>query len=318
MIVLGLDLGGTKLASALFDEQGKILDRDLKYLEKRSGKQVALLIKKQIDQHLNKAIRHNKTVKAIGISVPGIYNSKTGCVWAPNIPDWDQYPLLKEISSIPELRNMKVSIDSDRACYILGETWQGAAKGCSNAIFIAVGTGIGAGILSDGRIVRGHSDVAGAVGWMTLDSAFKKEYASCGFFEYHASGLGLEQAARDNIDKKSIKSSMTHLPFDKINTKIIFEAFQSGDPVAHEIINRAILYWGMAVANLVSIFNPEKIIFGGGIFGPAAQFIPQIIKEAEKWAQPISMQQVKIELSLLGADAGLFGAAKLAFQAIQH
>ena len=316
MMILGLDLGGTKLASALFDAKGKILYRTLEYLKKNRGEQVGLLIKRQIDRQLKEAKKKNRKLNAIGISVPGIYNHQSGCVWAPNIPGWEQYPLLKEISSLPELSKVKVSIDSDRACYILGETWQGSAKGCSNAIFIAVGTGIGAGILSDGKIVRGKNDIAGAIGWMTLARPFKKKYASCGFFEYFASGKGLAQAARDIIRKKSIKSALARLPDNKINTKLIFEAYQAGDPIANELMKRAISYWGMAVANLVSIFNPEKIIFGGGVFGPAAQFLPQIVTEAKKWAQPISMRQVEIELSILGADAGLFGAGKLALLAM--
>jgi glucokinase len=316
MNVLGLDLGGTKLASALFNGQGTILYRDLSYLENKKGTEVGLLIKKHIQRQIKKAYDLNLKVSAIGISVPGIYYSETGLVWAPNISNWDRYPLLSEISSLPESKRIKVSIDSDRACYILGETWQGCASGSKNAIFIAVGTGIGAGILCDGKILRGHNDIAGAVGWMALDKSFKKGYESCGFFEYHASGDGLSRRTHNILNKKSpSKGILTKLQPGAITSKDLFEAYNTGDAVAEQVIKSAITFWGMAVANLVSIFNPEKIIFGGGVFGPALQFLSHIEKEAKKWSQPISMKQVKIEGSALGTEAGLYGAGKLALLA---
>ena len=95
----------------------------------------------------------------------------------------------------------------------------------------------------------------------------------------------------------------------------VFAAYERGDPVAKEVITQAVEFWGMAVANLVSLFNPEKIIFGGGVFGPAAQFLGDIYAEARKWAQPISIKQVKLQASKLGGDAGLYGAGCLALQA---
>jgi len=98
----------------------------------------------------------------------------------------------------------------------------------------------------------------------------------------------------------------------KITTQDVFSAYHSGDAVAAEIIAQAVEYWGMAAANLVSLFNPEKIIFGGGVFGPATELIPDIKREAEKWAQPISMKQVSFEASALAGDAGVYGAGFLA------
>ena len=96
--------------------------------------------------------------------------------------------------------------------------------------------------------------------------------------------------------------------------KIFLHAYDANDKLAIAVINNAIEYWGMAVANLVSLFNPEKIIFGGGVFGPALKFLDAIYDEAKKWAQPISMQQVKLEGAALGNEAGLYGAAYLALK----
>ena len=316
MNFIGLDLGGTKLSGALFNQTGEILFKNLNPLEKKQGQEVGASIKEQITQLISFSRTNNLEINAIGVSVTGIYYSKTGNVWAPNIPGWTDYPLLKEITAMPETENLKVKIDSDRACYILGETWQGSARGCKDTIFLAIGTGIGAGIMVDGTILRGHTDIAGAIGWMALNQSFRDEYKACGCFEYHASGEGIAKVAREILaDDHNYSGVLKNKPTDQITSHDIFEAYKSRDPIATKVLNECIAYWGMAVANLVSTFNPEKIIFGGGVFGPAAQFLDRIKIEAECWAQPISMKQVSLEISALGGDAGLIGAGRLAFMA---
>jgi len=319
MSLIGVDLGGTKLAVAIFSRKGKILHKEATALEKRQGEEVGALIKNRLQRLLSVGQELRIAIDGIGVSVPGIYYSKTGNVWAPNIPGWDNYPLLSEILSIPELNNIKVKIESDRACYILGETWQGTAKGCMNAIFIAVGTGIGAGILIDGKILRGHSDIAGAIGWLALDRIYRREYKTCGCFEYHASGEGIAKVARELL-KKDLNYSgiLRRRDVGQITSHDIFEAYKTHDPIAEKVLENCVAFWGMAVANLVSLFNPEKVIFGGGIFGPAAQFLDRIKNEARLWAQPISIQQVTLEVSALGGDAGLFGAGRLALTALSE
>src|ERR1019366_4429958 len=188
------------------------------------------------------------------------------------------------------------------------------------AIFLAVGTGIGAGILIDGRVLRGAHDVAGAIGWLALDRPFRPEYVPCGSFEYHASGTGLARVANETLAQRPSGRAPNTPPLHHSITpsfdsaRDVFSAFDRGDPVAREVVAQAVQFWGMAVANLVSLFNPEKIIFGGGVFGPAAQFLGDIYAEARKWAQPISIKQVKLQASKLGGDAGLYGAGCLALQ----
>ncbi len=313
MAVIGVDLGGTKLAAAVFRASGEMLARKVTPLDGRSGRDVGVLIVQEIRELMDGGVQAGgEQVTGVGISVPGIYRVTKGTVWAPNIPGWEDYPLLDEVSQTITDNGIRVRIDSDRACYILGEAWLGAARGCSNAIFLAVGTGIGAGVLCDGRIIRGHGDIAGAVGWMSLHPDFREEYASCGYFEYHASGAGLVKSARDLLEMEpGLQSVLRSKKVDEIGTRDVFEASEAGDPAAARITGNAIRCWGMAVANLVSTFNPEKIIFGGGVFGPAANYLDDIAAEARKWAQPISMQQVRLEKSQLGGDAGLTGAGRL-------
>ncbi len=317
--VIGIDLGGTKLAGALFDQDGQMRSKETLPVEKRSANAAGSLIQQLIRRLIAAAKADGIQITAIGVSVPGIYYATTGKVWAPNIPGWTAYPLLDEIMAMPEVQGIKVRIDSDRAVYILGEAWQGAAKGCKHAIFLAIGTGIGAGILIDGQILRGHQDIAGAVGWISLDRPFRDRYQSCGCFEYHASGEGLARAARELLARDVHYSGLLkNKSADQITAPDIFAAYQNHDPIAIQVLDDAIVCWGTAVANLVSIFNPEKIIFGGGVFGPAAQFIPRIKREAERWAQPISFRQVELAVSTLAGDAGLIGAGRLAFMALDE
>src|SRR6185312_2594090 len=201
MSLLAFDLGGTKLATAVFNERGKILWREIAPLEKRKGTGVGELITERIHSLSETAKVSGDHVVSIGISVPGIYHAKTGTVWAPNIPDWDDYPLLAEIKKVAD--EIPVTIDSDRACYILGEVWKGNAQQCHDAIFLSVGTGIGAGILISGTVLRGSQDIAGAIGWMALNKPFSNDYIQCGCFEHYTSGEGIAKLAQKFINEKS-------------------------------------------------------------------------------------------------------------------
>ena len=315
MPVIALDLGGTKLAAALLSNEGDLLFIETAPLEKRNGPEVSHLILQQANDLIKKAANENITVSSLGICVPGIAYTKTGRVWAPNIPGWNDYPLLNELQKGLENKQLKIKIDSDRACYILGEVWKGNARGCRDAIFLAVGTGIGAGILVNNQVLRGANDIAGAIGWLGLSKPFDNKFIPCGCFEYNASGEGIVKVAKEMMAEGHFKQSiLMDIDSGPLTAKDIFDAYVKRDQLAVTVLNNAIKYWGMAVANLVSLFNPEKIIFGGGVFGPALIFLDAIYNEAKKWAQPISIRHVQLVGSALGNDAGLYGAGYLALK----
>jgi glucokinase len=170
------------------------------------------------------------------------------------------------------------------------------------------------GILIEGNVLRGAHDIAGAIGWMALDRPFKEAYISCGCFEHYTSGEGIAKQAQQLLrEEKNYSGELKNKPIEEIDCRDVFNAYENKDEVAQQVIAMCIEFWGMATANLVSLFNPEKIIFGGGVFGPAIPLIPQIKTEATRWAQPISIQQVTFETAALGADAGVYGAGYLAF-----
>jgi glucokinase len=306
--VIAFDLGGTKLASALFSSDGKPSARRSQPLNTREGAEVGAMIIAEIRRLKSVASKGSATIRAVGVSVPGIANARTGRVWAPNIPGWADYPLKQEIRSALAGASTKVIVENDRAASMLGELWQGAARGCRHAAFLAVGTGIGAGILVDGRILQGAQGIAGSIGWLALDRPFESEYTACGCFESHASGVGIAKVAAHKLQKNA-KYRGPLRDLSTLTAHDVFRAHQQGDELAKAVIDEAIEFWGLACANLVSLFNPERIIFGGGVFGPATEFIDRIADEARRWAQPIAMQQVTFEAAKLGSDAALYGAA---------
>jgi len=179
---------------------------------------------------------------------------------------------------------------------VTGEQWLGAACGLTDVTFLAVGTGIGAGIISGGRLIRGAGDIAGAVGWFALDPRTKEIYKRVGCFEAESAGPALARRAGGQL-----------------TTEAIIERARHGDSAARQIVDETIQYLAMGVANLVSVLNPQMIVLGGGLMQAGDLFLEPVRREMLQWAQPIAAKQVRIELSALGEDAGMLGAARLAF-----
>ncbi len=318
MAIIALDIGGTKIAGAIFQPDGTMIDCRKRLIQARVGSEVGALAAEMLKTMVNVARRKHLSVSGVGVCIPGIVYSQTNRVWAPNIPGWDNYPLYDDLRAVlPD--DVDLCIDSDRTCYILGEMWTGAAQNSDNAIFIAVGTGIGAGIIVDGHILHGAGDIIGATGWLALQPPYSAEYDACGCFEYYASGNGIGARARDAIRAdRSYKGVLRQKPVARITAHDVFAAYPEGDPIAKAVLGKAVEMWGMASANLVSLLNPEKIIWGGGVFGPAKELIGDIYKEACKWAQPISIKQVEFLPTQLSGSAGLLGAAYLTIKNQQH
>lgn len=245
MAVIGIDLGGTKIISAIFDKEGNILCKTSHLLENRIGKEVGQLVLQTIDELISMSGKKMEDIEALGICVPGIADSKTGLVWAPNIEEWENYPLQKEIEEYINNDKIKINIASDRTCYILGETWKGAAKNAKNAVFIAVGTGIGMGLLIDGKIVHGHGDVVGSAGWFALETPYFDEYERYGCLESYASGDGIARQTKKLLKEGLLfrESTLYKKQMETITAKDVFEAYSRGDSLAKFVIGKAIILW---------------------------------------------------------------------------
>ena len=287
--VVAIDLGGTKLASAVVDSSGSILARrrcaSTGSIPEIAGEAAAVLAEAGLNWD---------EVSGAALILPGIYNPRTGRAWAPNVWGTDEVPIAGPLGeAIP----VRLRIASDRSGYVLGESWLGAAAGLSDVVFLAIGTGIGAGILSGGRILEGTGGVAGAVGWFSLSSEFREAYANMGCQEAEAAGPAVARRA------------------GAVSAENAAELARAGDVKAQAAFAEAARYLGAGVANLISTLNPEMVVVGGGLMHASDLLLDPIRREAGRWAQPIAFRQTRIEMTALGDDAGLLGAARLALDA---
>ena len=321
-----VDIGGTKIASALFTASGDISARDKTPIDRAGGDAAAAQVAGRVEALAAAAREAGGRLAAVGLCVPGIAYSATGRVWAPNIQGWDQYPLLEKIRAhvpsvhVPASPAVPLVLESDRSAYVAGEAWRGAAAGATDAVFLAVGTGIGAGLISGGRLLHGREDIAGAVGWFALDPDFEPEYAEMGCFEAEASGNSVARKARRELERgrPSIMLELAGGRLEDVTAETVAEAARRGDALAREIGAKVALYLGMGIANIISLLNPEVVVLGGGLFRAADLFLDPVRREAARWAQPLAARAVRIEVSRLGEDAGLYGCGRLGWQAIEQ
>lgn len=315
---IGVDVGGTKVACGLVDLKGRVLARNRKAIDISDGdgrcpaEQIAGMIRELADI----ARVTGNPVVACGIAVPAVVDREAGkVVWAPNIPGWRDFPLGEFLRSKTEI---PVCLDHDGPAAVAGEQWVGAARGLSHVVLIIIGTGIGAGLILGGRVYRGSQGIAGGIGWSCLESDAIEAplYRGKGFLETVAAGPGIAREVRDEIlrGRTSLALEISGGDPGAITTEAVLAAAARGDEVAREVLARAVRYIGMATANLVSTFNPEIVVLGGGVGGHLGPYIDDIKHVVEVTAQPQAGAVVRVVTAELGDDAGVIGAAKIAFE----
>lgn len=294
MRTLGIDLGGTKTALLAVDETGRVLAR-ARRPSHEDGRPLAFdALAGWARETLRAAGLDWADLDGVGAVVPGIFDPRTGRAWAPNLWGPDEIALADALSSHLPVR---LTIDSDRSGYVAGEQWLGAARGARDAVFLAVGTGIGAGILVDGRVVRGTGGVAGAVGWLPIDPRWQPAYGRMGCLEAEAAGPALARRGRAATAEE------------------VVEAARAGDPTALHAVAETIEALAMGIAGLIGLLNPEVVVLGGGLMQARDLFLDPLRQAVTRWAQPFAVLQCRIEPTALGDDAGALGAARLAFPA---
>jgi glucokinase len=301
--VLAVDLGGTKLAAALVNADGKVLAR--KSVEVAGNfpqapvKQIVALARELVG---GKSLRGR--VSAAGVAVPGLVR-RDGSVWAPNLPGWKRMPLARRLKSA---LGVTVVVESDRNAAVLGEAWRGSARGKSDAIVLMLGTGIGAGILSGGRLVRGAHELSGCAGWMVVTDEPALNGQLMGQLESLAAGPAIARAAQRELARGK-GGLLKEIPADRIDAYEVAEAARRGDTVGIEVYLKAGRLLGYGVANLVSLFDPEIVVIGGGLAGASDLFLDTLRRAMKERAQPIAAKKVKVTVSRLGGEANLLGVA---------
>jgi glucokinase len=287
--VIAVDLGGTKLAAALVNGKGQVSEQKILAVDTSSSMEPVHQIVK-VARELIGAKRGKGKILGIGVAVPGLVR-RDGTVWAPNLKGWTKMPLALRLQRALKL---PVIVESDRNAAVLGEAWCGAARGKSDAIVLMLGTGIGAGILSGGNLVRGAHELSGCAGWMVVADAFGSEARKFGQLESLAAGPAIARAARAS------------------NAQDAAVAARRGDRKSIKIFLEAGRTLGYGVANLVSLFDPEIVVIGGGLAKAGDLFLKELRKAVKERAQPIAATRVRIVTSPLGSHANLLGVARLA------
>ncbi len=308
-IVIGVDVGGTKVATGLVDSAGRILAQVSEGLEASEIRPETTIL--QIERQI-RAICDTAglgVVPPVGIGIPAVVSREDGVViWTQNIPGWRDVPLCSEISR--RLHTTDISIDFDGNTAVLAEAWVGAGAGMRNVVCLIIGTGIGAGIVLDGRLYRGSSGIPGGVGWYALDPELVPEAMSkrTAIFETLCSGPALVRTANRRAGDQGEAERY-------VDTYALFAGYDQGESGAVEVLERAIRYVGMACANLVSTLNPDVLVIAGGIgleYCKRSKLYGEICHMTKNLAQPMASQVVKILPAKLGRDAGIVGAARLA------
>lgn len=311
-IVLATDLGGTNLRMAAVDRNGEILYRtkhetpqterafEIIYAIVEAAEECRLKVKQQGD------------ILGFAAAVPGTVNVANGIILkAPNVPSLDGFRISATLKN--EL-GLPCFLENDANAATVGENWLGASKGFQNSIMVTLGTGVGGGIIIDGRILRGIDGTAGEIGHICVEPfGVPCGCGSRGCLEQYASATAIVRLARElgsiypnsNLPEKSQLSALE-----------IYEAGTQRDELALEVFRQQGFYLGITLAGLINTLNPEVIVIGGGAAAGWDLFMPPTIEQIQKRAYKEPSERAKIVSAKCGDDAGILGAAKLAFEGV--
>lgn len=298
-IVFAVDLGGTHLRVALVDDSGKILQH-LKQETPKDESPDAIL------DALAKAAREwdCDRVVAASIMVPGAVDSdKAIVVQAPNLPSLINFELKAELQ---RRLGWPVFLENDANAAAVGEMWLGAARGCTDVISVTLGTGVGGGVILNGKLWRGSHGSAGEIGHTTVDpfSGLKCKCGNTGCLELFASATAIVRMARE-------------LGMKELTAEDVYEAGRNGNEQAQSVFKRFGMYLGIGLANLINLIDPQIIVITGGAANGWDLFANEMYRQVGERAFRATAQQVKIARAERGDNAGLLGAAKIALQDLQ-
>jgi glucokinase len=313
MYYIGIDLGGTKIAAGLTDCNGKIIHKDsVPTVRERPYQDIVRDMAQLTLKVIEDAGLKVDDVKSIGIGSPGTPNNEKGIlVYANNLTCFVNVPLRAEMQ---KYINLPVILDNDANCAALAESVAGAASDVKHSVTITLGTGVGSGVVIDGKVYSGFNNSASEMGHMTIICG--GEQCTCGrkgCWEAYASATGLieqtRRAAED--DPGSLINKLVDGDMEKIDAKTAFDAAKQGDATGDKVVKQYIKYIAEGLINVINIFAPEVVVIGGGVSKEGEYLLTplreQIVKDVYFKEEP----QTKLRVAQMGNDAGIVGAAML-------
>ena len=309
---IGVDLGGTNVKAAVIDDLGNIINHDSVPTDADHGfektfNNIASLIRRVLDD----SPIANDEISGIGFGCPGIIDSVNGIVRElPNLPGWNNIHLVEMITKQFDL---KTRVDNDVRVATLGEYKFGAGKGASNLICITIGTGIGSGIILDGKLIKGTSLCAGEIGHMTLQE-HGGPICGCGntgCLEALGSASSIVRRAQDVLSGGRPSLMREIMGNDPLTPEVVAEAARRGDAPAQRILYETGRWIGIGLANVINLLNPELVIIGGGVANAGEYLFAPIRETISKRTLRIPAQAVKVVPAQLGERAGVIGSSLL-------
>ena len=313
MAIIGIDIGGTNIDIGIVDETGKILASGSIETNAHDGPRACMQrIADKANQLIERSPTDRKDIAGIGIGSPGPLDLAAGAmVHCTNFPEtWGDFSMT---GALAELTSLPVEIDNDANAAALGELWAGGGKGIDDFVVLTLGTGIGGGVVANGRVIRGSKGYGAELGHIAVTADGPKcGCGSRGCLEAYASATGMINMAKQLLEADQYKGSTSPLRDcgeDKLDARVIFDSARAGDPMALEIIAKAGQTLGMAIGTLLNVFNPQKVILAGRMAQSFDVLEPHITQAAKEHAFKATFETATIEASILSANAGLIGAA---------
>ncbi|MBT2217569.1 ROK family protein [Virgibacillus dakarensis] len=293
--IIGIDIGGTNVRSGITDLNGDVCAYRNFPTQQHLGKNLFKEIKRSAESMKDQLKIDDKKILGVGVGTPGVTNVAEGIVLEAPALRWKHFPIkerLKEIFDLP------IEVDNDVNISVLGEHWKGIGKDKSNLIYIAIGTGIGSGIMINGSLYRGSNYSAGEIGYLVTNRVHAKDfhpvYEGYGFLESISSGSSIGKQLSDKIGKD-------------VTAKEAFAFYKQNHKDAIEVINLALENLAIGLANYVSLFDPELIILGGGVSGSFSIIQEQVIDIMKRYTP----RTCEVQQTTFGKEAGIVGAAAL-------
>ena len=312
--VLGIDIGGTNLVVGSVAEDGSALHAlDSEPTHAEAGQTDVLDRLITLAQRTIERTRQEVSgadIIGVGVGAPGPLDTKRGIVLlTPNL-GWVNLPLRQIIH---ERLGLPAALDNDANCAVLGEWWMGAARGTRNAIGITIGTGIGGGIIVDGKLYHGASDCAGEIGHTTIDTEGRRcKCGNYGCLEAYASGPNIALRAVEELKAGAVSRLADYVGGDlrQVTAQTVYQAAHDGDQLALEVVNDTAKFLGVGIANLLNVFNPEVVVVCGGVTLAGDRLFDPLRREVARRAFKPAVSVCRIIPCELSGTAGVYGAAK--------
>jgi len=310
---IGIDLGGTNIHAGIVNKNHEVLCRRFVPTLVEEGRDPVIERLFTVIQEL-KGQYPPESIQGIGIGAAGIIDIERGViVTSPNFPGWQDVPLRDIIS---RRFNIPTILDNDANAAVFGEHWAGAGQGCSSMIGLTLGTGVGGGIILDGRLWHGHQGMAGEIGHMTIvPDGLQCPCGNRGCLEAYVSATGIVRRTIARLGDRSAQGLFAAAGIEKpgeLTAAHVHRAALGGDDMARDILRETGVYLGIAIGNLINILDTELFIIGGGASNAWDSFYPSMAEEARRRSLPGPAGMVRIVRAHLGDDAGLIGACGLA------